>query len=98
MLVWNDLETDEKIKIYDRGVKVQDNEGIYKLLVEYRSGDMWSPRLDCTEALKLETEYFVDCILNDKNPINDGHAGLRVVKMLEAADKSLKNKGALTRL
>jgi predicted dehydrogenase len=98
MLAWNDLETDEKIKIYDKGVKVKSKEGVYKLLVEYRTGDMWSPRVDHTEALALETRYFIDCILHKKTPINDGFAGLRIVKMLEAADKSLKNKGALVRL
>ncbi len=98
MLVWNDLETDEKIKIYDKGVKMDSTEGVYKLLVEYRSGDMWAPRLEHTEALKSETEYFIDCILNDKTPINDGHAGLRIVKMLEASDKSLKAKGKLVKL
>jgi len=67
--------------------------------VEYRSGDMRSPRIDHTEALKLETEYFVDCVLNNRKlAVNDARAGLRVVKMLEAADKSLKNKGELIKL
>ncbi|MFC1620974.1 Gfo/Idh/MocA family protein [Candidatus Omnitrophota bacterium] len=98
MLVWNDLETDEKIKVYDKGVKIESTEGIYDLLVEYRSGDMWSPRIDTAEALKSESEYFMDCILNNKIPINDGHAGLRIVRILEAVDKSLKNKGALVKL
>src|SRR3990167_4572058 len=81
MLVWNDLETDEKIKIYDKGVKIINKEGIYSLLVEYRCGNMFSPRIDHTEALKRETEYFIDCVLNDTSPINDGNSGLRVVKM-----------------
>jgi predicted dehydrogenase len=98
MLVWNDLESDEKIKVYDKGIKINTKEGIYNLLVEYRSGDMWSPRLDHTEALKIETEYFIDCILKDKTPINDGVAGLRVVKMLEAANSSLRNGGKTVRL
>lgn len=98
MLVWDDLEIDEKIKVYDKGVKIQNREGIYKLLVEYRSGDMWSPRIDHTEALKLETEYFADCILKNKVPSNDGKAGLRIVKLLDAIDKSLKNKGKLVKL
>jgi len=98
MLVWDDAEVDEKIKIYDKGVNVKTKEGIYKLLVDYRSGDMWAPRLDRTEALKVETEYFLDCITNDKTPINDGYAGLRVIKMLEAASKSIKNKGKLIEL
>lgn len=98
MLLWNDLELDEKIKIYDRGVKVSTVEGVYNLLVEYRSGDMWAPRVDHSEALKLESEYFIKCILENKTPINDGHAGLRIVKMLEASNKSLKGKGKLVKL
>ena len=98
MLVWNDLERDEKIKIYDKGVKVDEAEGIYNLLVEYRSGDMWAPRIDHTEALKNETEHFVECIKNDTASISDGQAGLRVVKILEAADKSLKSKGSPVKL
>lgn len=99
MLVWNDLETDEKIKIYDKGVRIRSKEGVYKLLVEYRSGDMMSPRIDITEALKLETEYFADCILHNKTQtINTGNSGLKVVRMLEAATRSLKNKGALVKL
>lgn len=98
MLVWNDIEADEKLKVYDKGVKIENKEGIYNLLVDYRSGDMMAPRIDRTEALQLETEYFIDCILNDKTPINDGHSGLRVVKMLEASDMSLKNRGKLIKL
>jgi len=98
MLVWNDLEADEKIKVYDKGVDVTNGVGIYELLVSYRSGDMWAPRVDQTEALRLELAYFVDCVLNRKTPINDGVAGLRVVRMLEAADKSVRNMGALTYL
>jgi len=98
MLVWDDAEVDEKIKVYDKGVSVQTKEGIYKLLVDYRSGDAWMPRLDRTEALKLETQYFIDCISGDKTPINDGHAGLRVIKVLEAANKSMQNRGKLIEL
>ena len=98
MLVWNDLDADEKIKVYDKGVKVENAEGIYNLLVSYRSGDMWAPKVDQTEALKLEAEYFVDCILNDRTPFNDGHAGLRVVRMLEAANESLRNEGKMIQL
>ena len=62
MLVWNDLEADEKIKVYDRGVNITSGEGVYDLLVSYRSGDVWAPRCDQTEALKVELEYFLDCI------------------------------------
>jgi predicted dehydrogenase len=98
MLVWNDLEADEKIKVYDKGVNITSAEGVYDLLVSYRSGDVWAPKVEQTEALKVELGYFIDCIVNDKAPINDGHEGLRVVRMLEAADQSLRDKGRLIRL
>jgi len=98
MLVWNDLEADEKVKVYDRGVQINNRQGLYDLLVNYRSGDMWAPQLEQVEALRQELAYFVDCISNDKTPMNDGQAGLRVVKMLEAANDSLRHRGALVRL
>lgn len=98
MLVWNDVDVDEKIKIYDKGIDVQNTEGIYDLLVSYRSGDMWAPKVEQKEALALEAEHFVDCIKNDKKPMNDGLAGLRIVKMLEACSQSLKNKGKMINL
>jgi predicted dehydrogenase len=63
------------------------------MLVNYRIGDMWSPKLDITEALRSETAHFIDCIENNKTPITDGQAGLRVVKILEAADRSLAKQG-----
>jgi predicted dehydrogenase len=98
MLVWNDLEADEKIKIYDKGVKVTSREGLYDLLVHYRSGDMWAPQIEQVEALTRELAYFVDCIANDETPVNDGEAGLRVVRMLEAANESIAKRGAVVRL
>jgi len=98
MLVWNDLEADEKIKIYDKGVQVTSREGLYNLLVNYRSGDMWAPKLEQVEALRLELGYFVDCIAKDQTPFNDGAAGLRVVQMLEAANESLHHRGAAVQL
>lgn len=98
MAVWNDLEADEKIKVYDRGIDVSSKEGVYNLLVSYRSGDMWAPKVEQIEALKMETGYFVDCIENNKTPVNDGLAGLRVVKMLDACDRSLKSKGEMVDL
>ena len=91
MLVWDDLSSDEKVKIYDKGVKIKNTEGIHKLLVSYRSGDVHVPHIDNTEALKLEVDYFVECLEKNQKPFNDGEAGLKVVKMLEAADRSLKN-------
>jgi predicted dehydrogenase len=98
MLVWNDLEADEKVKVYDKGVKITSREGVYELLVSYRSGDMWAPQLEQGEALRHELAYFVDCIVSGNEPFNNGCAGLRVVKMLEAASNSLSRKGSLVYL
>jgi predicted dehydrogenase len=98
MLVWNDLEADEKIKIYDKGVNIKSREGLYNLLVHYRSGDMWSPQIEQVEALTREMAYFVECIVKDKKPMNDGEAGLRVVRMLEAANASIRKRGELVPL
>ena len=93
MLVWNDLEPDEKVRVYDKGVNVTSAEGVYDLLVSYRTGDVWAPKVDQTEALKAELAYFIDCIASGATPFNDGEAGLRVVRMLEAADRSLAERG-----
>jgi predicted dehydrogenase len=98
MLVWNDLDADEKVKVYDRGVNITNREGVYELLVNYRSGDMWAPQLEQVEALRQELSYFVECISSGTNPINDGCAGLRVVRMLEAASQSLSSNSALVYL
>jgi predicted dehydrogenase len=95
MVVWNDLEADEKIRIYDKGVEKSTNaEGIYEILVKYRTGDMWAPQIEHTEALKKELEYFAECINSNQTPINDGKAGWRVVQMLEAANESVRSRGA----
>jgi len=94
MLVWNDLEADEKIKIYDKGVSMSTNPGnLHQLLVSYRSGDMWSPQVEPIEALRAETAYFLRCISENTTPFNDGVAGLRVVRILEAADQSVRKRG-----
>jgi predicted dehydrogenase len=98
MLVWNDLEADEKIKVYDKGVDVRTREGVYDLLVSYRSGDMWAPQVEQIEALKLEVEHFRDCLSSNTPILNDGVAGLRVVSMLEAATKSINKRGELVYL
>ncbi|MBF0360122.1 MAG: Gfo/Idh/MocA family oxidoreductase [Oligoflexia bacterium] len=98
MLLWNDLESDEKIKIYDKGVDVSTTDGVYNLLVAYRSGDMYSPKLEPIEALKVETNYFVESIKGNVKPFNDGEAGLKVVKLLEAFDKSLTSEGKVVRV
>jgi predicted dehydrogenase len=93
MLVWNDLEADEKIKVYDKGVSMSKPSSLHQLLVSYRSGDMWAPQVEQIEALRAETAYFLKCIDENKNPFNDGIAGLRVVRILEAADRSVRNRG-----
>src|SRR5712672_3060903 len=98
MVVWNDLVADEKVRVYDKGVQISNGEGIRDLLVSYRSGDMWAPQIEQTEALRVELSYFADCILNDETPFNDGQAGLRVVRMLEAAECSIRKRGELVRL
>lgn len=98
MVVWNDLDADEKVKLYDRGVDVTSREGVYELLMNYRSGDMWAPHLEQVEALRQELEYFVQCVAAGRKPVNDGCAGLRVVKMLEGATQSLSKRGSLVYL
>jgi predicted dehydrogenase len=71
---------------------------VYDLLVSYRSGDVWTPRVEQTEALKVELQYFADCVVNDRTPLNDGAAGLRVVRLLEAIDQSLTDRGRMVQL
>src|SRR2546422_2600619 len=97
-LVWNDLEADEKVKIYDKGAQMNNGQGLYDLLVSYRSGDMWAPRVEQGEALKAELNYFIECVTTDQTPLNDGVAGSRVVKLLEAADRSIRERGRAIQL
>ena len=92
MLVWNDLDADEKIKVYDKGVSIQNRENLHQLLVSYRSGDMWAPQVEPVEALKAELIYFRECLTKNTTPLNDGAAGLRVVRMLEAAAESIRKR------
>ncbi len=93
MLVWSDMEADEKIKIYDKGVNVSSRETDHMLRVSYRSGDMHAPRVEQVEALKQETEHFVSCIASGQRPVNDGASGLRIVRLLEACNASLRQGG-----
>jgi predicted dehydrogenase len=94
MIVYDDLEPSEKIKVYDKGVSLNESpEGVYQMLVSYRSGDMWAPHLATTEALKVEASHFVECVTTGKKPQTDGEMGLRIVKILESADKSMANRG-----
>jgi predicted dehydrogenase len=99
MILYDDLDPSEKVKVYDKGVVIsQSPEAVYEMLVSYRSGDMWAPRLDATEALQTEALHFIDCIENNKTPQTDGASGLRLVRMVEAAEKSLRARGQLVEI
>lgn len=99
MIVFDDLENSEKVKVYDKGITLNGNpDKMYQMLVGYRAGDMWAPKLEMTEALKTEALHFIDCIKTSKRPITDGEAGLQVVKILEAATQSIKKQGRLVEL
>lgn len=96
MILYDDLEPSEKLKVYDKGIRVTPNlEDVYRMLVSYRSGDMWAPRLDTTEALQTEALHFIDCVENSRQPETDGPAGLRLINMIEAAETSLRDRGRL---
>jgi predicted dehydrogenase len=99
MIVYDDLETSEKVKIYDKGITVTETpDDLRKLLISYRTGDLWSPKVNETEALRLEVAHFRSCIEGSEKPITPGERGLAIVRMLEAADKSMENRGAAVAL
>lgn len=94
MIVYDDVEPSEKLKIYDKGVDVVDSEQqVHQALVSYRLGDVWAPRLAVTEALQTELRHFVHCIETQGTPRTDGHSGLRVIRVLEAACQSMNEEG-----
>jgi predicted dehydrogenase len=94
MIVYDDIEMSEKVKVYDKGIIVSESEdAVYQRHVGYRTGDMWAPRLDNIEALRIEAEHFVECVTTGRRPLSDGHAGLRVVRILEAASQSMAQRG-----
>ncbi len=94
MAVWDDNHPSEKVRIYDKGIEVvQSKDQIYKTLIQYRTGDMYCPKLDGTEALKDEMANIAYSIESDIKPLVDGHAGWMVVKILEAAQESIKARG-----
>jgi predicted dehydrogenase len=101
MIVYDDIEPTEKIRIYDKGVTANrsedpsDREAAYRTLVSYRAGDVWVPKLDSTEALTYVCDEFLTAIAEKRKPLTDGHAGLRVVRLLEAAQQSIKEGGRL---
>jgi predicted dehydrogenase len=100
MIVFDDLNPDEKVKVYDKGVTLMDapKDKLYKSLVQYRIGDMHAPKIESVEALKTEVAHVVDCLKNGKEPNNDGEAGLRVVRLLESAQKSLQKGGTFVNI
>ena len=94
MIVYDDLEPSEKVKLYDKGITLNGSkESLYNALVSYRTGDMWAPKLAMTEALNVEAEHFFHCITHGERSVTDGYAGLRVVHILEAATQSLEQRG-----
>lgn len=94
MITYDDLQPSEKVKVYDKGVSFTDDpEKIYEMRVGYRTGDMWAPKLDETEALRVAANHFVDCIEQSKSPETDGRMGLRVVELVEAATSSMRGRG-----
>ncbi len=99
MIVYDDMEASEKIKVYDKGINVTTREGIYETLIQYRTGDMYAPKLDQTEALALIAAEFIRCIQTPGSiPATDGRSGLDVVRILEASEQSIKQGGKLIQL
>ncbi|UCF64023.1 MAG: Gfo/Idh/MocA family oxidoreductase [bacterium] len=99
MIVWDDNSPSEKIKIYDKGIEVvQTTDQIYNTLIQYRTGDMYCPKIPQTEALAVELDHFAACLESGTKPISDGYSGLRVVQILESSEKSIKNRGKEIRL
>ncbi len=99
MVMFDDLETSEKIKVYDRGISLNPSpQNVYQMLIGYRTGDMWAPQLTVTEALNVEVAHFVECVEKNQRPVTDGEAGLRVVRLLEAATESMAHQGRLVSL
>lgn len=96
MILYDDLEPSEKVKVYDKGITVTlGSEAVYEMLISYRSGDMWAPRLDTTEALQTEVLHFLSCIQDGSQPETDGHSGLRLIQLIEAANQSMQARGKL---
>ena len=96
MILYDDIEPTEKVRVYDKGVtanRVTDREADYQTLVSYRTGDVWAPKLDSTEALRHVVAEFLDSIVSKRKPLTDGEVGLRVVRILEAAQQSIKEGG-----
>jgi predicted dehydrogenase len=94
MLVFDDMEPAEKVKVYDKGVDIVEKDDVYKTLVQYRSGDIYIPHIENVEALKLMMDDFVDAVREKRSPLSDAHFGRRVVTLLESAEKSIRTNGS----
>ena len=98
MVVFDDVDNEAKLKMYDKGV-VKGSEQVYgEFQMRIRSGDIYVPRIDLTEPLHLECAHFVECVRSGTRPRTDGENGLRVVRVLEAAQQSLQREGAPVQL
>jgi predicted dehydrogenase len=93
MIVYDDLDPSEKVKVYDSGIVLSGGTDVYKMLIDYRTGDMWAPKVGRGEALQAEVAEFFECIRTGARPTSDGAAGLRLVRLLEAASRSLAGRG-----
>jgi len=98
MLLWDDLNMEERIKVYDKGMEVETKEGMYQILATPRHGAMHAPVVPGVEALYAEIDYMARCLESGERPFNDGQAGLRMVRLLEATDASLRDNGRLVEL
>ena len=99
IIVYDDVEPTEKIKVYDKGITLNGcPENAQQLRIEYRAGDMWAPHVSAKEALQTEVTHFIDCLRNGKLPISSGLSGLKVVEILEAASRSIREQGKPIRL
>jgi predicted dehydrogenase len=98
MAIFDDMESTEKIRIYDKGFDWQKNSGSYETFLTLRQGDIHIPKIDMVEPLKLECQHFIDCITKAQRPFTDGENGLEVLKVLDAAQKSLEANGKLIKI
>ena len=93
MIVFDDMEASEKVRVYDKGAYVQRSVSSYAEAITLRTGDILIPKIPADEPLRLECQHFIDCVLKGGAPRSDGQAGLRVVKVLEAGSASLARGG-----
>jgi predicted dehydrogenase len=98
MVIYDHLDSDNQLKIYDKGIQIQEHHDRYHALVQYRMGDLLVPKVDQTEALSVACKHFIECIETGRRPMTDGHAGLRVVQLLEAAQLSMRSREENSRI